>query len=342
MKNNNYLSLFAFLFSLVFMVSCGDDDTPPPGLQVELGEGHVLVLNEGNFTVGNASVTAFDTGGEETIQDLFSQVNERPVGDVLQSAQEAGGKLCLVVNNSGTIEVVDEEHFGVQISITGLNSPRFLLEMDDNRALVTDIDSLISEVDLSNGTIISQIDAGDWSEHITDRVDDVLFTYPNQKKLGIISSVSLTGTIDLPGYPVGMVQTDDDNVWVLCQVNQWDNSLMSLARIDGGSTEVNESYEFAGGSGFGLRMKAYDETLYLMVGDLFKFDYITDSAPELFIEAGTRTLYGLGVDPNNEDVYLSDAKDYAQPGTVDRYNSSGTLIESFASGINPGEFYFYR
>jgi len=326
---------------MLFIFSCGDDETPPLGLQVELEDNYVLVLNEGNFNVGNSSITGYSLSDDEHIQNLFSEVNERPLGDVVQSAANANGKICLIVNNSGTIEVVDEDNFGSEISISGLNSPRHLIALDDDRALVTDIDSLISEVNLSTGTIVSQIDAGDWSEFITQRADDILFSYPNQKKLGVITDLSISSTIELPGFPAAMVQTDDNSVWALCQVMQWDNSQMVLVRIDEGSSEVNESFEFTGGAGFGLRMKAFEETLYLLVGDLFKFEYNSDSAPNLFIEGGDRTLYGLGVDPESEDVYLSDAKDYTQQGTVDRYNSTGTLLDSFTSGINPGEFYFY-
>ena len=59
-----------------------------------------------------------------------------------------------------------------------------------------------------------------------------------------------------------------------------------------------------------------------------------------FVTANGRNLYGMGIEPNSGVVYVSDAIDYVQRGTVYRYREDGSLINSFQAGIIPGEFCF--
>ena len=61
-----------------------------------------------------------------------------------------------------------------------------------------------------------------------------------------------------------------------------------------------------------------------------------------FIANNSNTFYGLGIDPVNQDVYVSDAIDYVQNGIIFRYSSSGSLIHQFNSGIIPGAFLFIQ
>jgi DNA-binding beta-propeller fold protein YncE len=53
-------------------------------------------------------------------------------------------------------------------------------------------------------------------------------------------------------------------------------------------------------------------------------------------------FYGVGVDEISGNVYLSDPKNYQQPGTVFIYDSQKTLLRQFDAGIIPGSFAFRR
>ena len=57
------------------------------------------------------------------------------------------------------------------------------------------------------------------------------------------------------------------------------------------------------------------------------------------IEQGGRLLYGLGISKNS-DIYISDAKNYSQAGTVYRYNSNFSPIDTFDVGIASNCFGF--
>ena len=53
-------------------------------------------------------------------------------------------------------------------------------------------------------------------------------------------------------------------------------------------------------------------------------------------------FYGLGIDPVNSDIYISDAVDYMQKGIVFHYKSDGTKIDSFKTDIIPSYFKFKK
>ena len=45
-------------------------------------------------------------------------------------------------------------------------------------------------------------------------------------------------------------------------------------------------------------------------------------------------------DASNGEIYVSDAIDYLQRGSIYRYSASGNLIDQFKAGIIPGGFCF--
>ena len=87
------------------------------------------------------------------------------------------------------------------------------------------------------------------------------------------------------------------------------------------------------------------DTLYFINGDLYRYAVLSDNDPELFIEtpytgAYTRGFSALGVDPENNNIYLADAIDNVQAGTVYRIHPSGIAMDTFKVGIIPTYFSF--
>ena len=59
-----------------------------------------------------------------------------------------------------------------------------------------------------------------------------------------------------------------------------------------------------------------------------------------FINGNGKLFYSLAVDPNRNEIYVSDAIDYLQRGSIYRYSAAGNLIDQFKAGIIPGGFCF--
>jgi hypothetical protein len=52
-------------------------------------------------------------------------------------------------------------------------------------------------------------------------------------------------------------------------------------------------------------------------------------------------LYGLGIDPKYNEIFVSDAKDFNSNSDVYRFDFSGQLLGKFTSGKITSDFYFY-
>ena len=106
------LSSITFLLFVFLLFSCKTDEekeiTP---VSNESGV-DVIVLNEGNFGSGNASINWYNSSENKIYQHIFKSNNQgRPIGDVVQSMQIIGDKGYIVVNNSQKIEVVNLSDF---------------------------------------------------------------------------------------------------------------------------------------------------------------------------------------------------------------------------------------
>ena len=52
-------------------------------------------------------------------------------------------------------------------------------------------------------------------------------------------------------------------------------------------------------------------------------------------------FYGLGVNPDNGNIWVADAVDYQQKGVFFHYTPDGTLIEQVTAGVIPNGVIFY-
>ena len=91
---------------MVSITSCkkSQDDNGPK--QTTLGKGF-FVINEGNFTVGNASLSFYNYDSAKMTNNLFYKVNGVPLGDVATSMSFHRNLAFIVVNNSGLIYIID-------------------------------------------------------------------------------------------------------------------------------------------------------------------------------------------------------------------------------------------
>ena len=103
MKLNKLILLLSILF-----VAC--EKEAEQGEPTPTGEIRAIVVNEGQFGYGTASITALLENGE-TQQDVFRKLNGRPMGDVAQSMTKIDGRFYVPLNNSKKIEVFDSKTF---------------------------------------------------------------------------------------------------------------------------------------------------------------------------------------------------------------------------------------
>ena len=87
-----------------------------------------------------------------------------------------------------------------------------------------------------------------------------------------------------------------------------------------------------------LKTNAAGTSLYWANGGVFKMDITATSVPTTAFIA--TAVYKVNADPETDIIYVSDAGDFASNGKVYRYQSDGTLVDTFNVGVIPAEFTF--
>ncbi len=137
------MKMLRWLLAACIVAQCACADPPDPVVGVEpmeeLGAQSVLVLNEGLFRRGNASVSLLDVEAGEARLDVLQLLDDRQL-DVLQSAIQLNDSLLLfVVNNTNELLIVGRDDLHERRSFAALGSPRFAASTSDSTCLVTDL-----------------------------------------------------------------------------------------------------------------------------------------------------------------------------------------------------------
>lgn len=344
-----YIHLCILIFALLFSSCKPENNTTPQNLFTG-----VYIVNEGNFTWQNASISFYDFQNRQVKPDIYSAANESPLGDVAYSMTIINKKAYIIVNNSARIVVMNPETAVKSGEITGFNSPRYLLRFSDSMAFVSDLYSpCIWIVNLHKGIISGKINLNKTAENLL-LSDNTLFA-ANWSKLSTplqnnntvmlinITDLTLFKEIEVGTEPNSMVLDKLNRVWVLCSGGFTGNELPSLHCIDHASQQIIKSFVFPTRIPLPSKLciNSTADTLYYLYGDIYKMAIESPILPvNPFIEQNSRLFYGLSINPGNNDIYVSDALDYTQRGTIFRYSALGEAIDSFKAGINPGNFCF--
>jgi DNA-binding beta-propeller fold protein YncE len=339
--------------------SCMDEDLFPITPYNLYGSRGVFVLNEGNYLNGDGSLSYYDLDTHETINQIFSKANGIPLGDVAYSMTIYNGKGYIVVNNSGLINVVDANTLLLLGKIEGLPSPRHMLILNDELALVSDLYArAISIVNPKSMQVIGSIKTGGTSlpyyQHSTEnliKIGNKIYTncWSFDHKVLVIDAetLKLTDSINVGIQPLSMVKDKNNSLWVINDGGYAGNPIgqekPSLMRINTNTNQVALTLSFPSlTDNVGqIATNLTGDSLYFICNHVYKMhinDTVLPSSP--IIVKGNRNFRALGIDPITGDIYVADAKDFMAEGTVFRYKSNGEAIHSFDVGIIPGNFCF--
>ena len=317
-------------------------------------ENGIFVVNEGNYNWSNASVTYIDNKSNTLIQDIFRKSNGRSLGDVAESMKIARNLGYLVINNSNRIEVVSLKDFKSVATISGLNSPRFLEIVDSTKAYVTNLQKSVSVIDLQTNTLSGTIQTNGWTENLI-RYDKYMlvtsigtFADPSSKRRAQILVIdtrtdAIVDSIQTGKEPIGIVIDKKQKVWVLCSGGYDNFEAPSLIRINPELRLVEKTFTFSDPKEVPSRLciNPSGDTIYFLKHGVWQMPVSSASLPaQPLISSAGRLLYGLAIQPSTGHIYVSDAKDYVQNGTVYQYNVNGTLLRQNTAGRIPGAFCF--
>ncbi len=358
-----------WLILLWIAPSCMDDDAIRDFDRLKTTQSSgVFVVCEGNFMYSNASLSFYRPDSQMVWQDVFFNTNSLPLGDVAQSMNMYQQKAYIVVNNSGKIYIIDPKTFQYLGKITNLNSPRYVEFINDRKAYVSDLyDEALHIVDPKNQLKTGRIDCSNSGTLSAQRhpeqmisYQNLLFTncwsYGNEILVFNTQTDQLIDSIVVGIQPQSMVVDQSGMLWVLCDGgfsgSSFGHEPGSLWKINLQSREIVSHWYFGTDelSPRHLRINPSSDSLYFLLqswqgthaqSGLYAMNLSAESLPtQAVIREQQAKFYSLGIDPNNGHIYIGNAKDYSSAGEIYRFDANFQAIDSFASGINPGYFFF--
>ncbi|HEY4875278.1 MAG TPA: DUF5074 domain-containing protein [Puia sp.] len=339
-KNNLLLITIGFLF---FVASCSKKNnviTTPP--KVTTG---VYSLNQGNYGQNNTTITYYDFSTGLPSTDYFANVNHFGLGDTGSDFINYGGKIYIVMNNSGNVAVANA--FTMQFIDTidfknaGVNrGPENIVAYGTN-VFVSSTDGTVAVIDTTALSISKFISVGSNPAQMAVSGTNLYVSntggYSAQfdSTVSVIDLNSLTETSQITvGINPGSIAADNSgNIYVAC-TGDYVTVVPKMVKVNTSSNSVTTSADTAAGI-----VRYYNGNLYVIGGSLglplVRELSTTDfsAIKTNFISDGTTitTPYSLDIDNASGDVYVSDAKDYVLAGEVFCFDKTGTKKFSFST-----------
>lgn len=355
--------ILSFSVALLLQACMSDDDLwESDGPKEPLSSGGLFVVNEGNFTYGNSSLSFYDLEQGEVHHDIFYGINGLPLGDVAHSMTIRDSLGYVVINNSGRIYVIDIKTFEYVGKITGLTSPRYIHFVNEKKAYVTDLYARsIAIVNPLTYEVIGSIPVSNnqsaFFQHSTEQMlqyDKYVYSncwsYDNQILIIDSDLDRVVDSIEVLKQPNSMVLDRNKNLWILCdggfQDSPYGYEAPGLLRIKADSRKVEIIHRFGEGEKPSeLKITGTGDTLYFINKHIFRYVIENSTKPELLLSSPytgsvSGGYYALEVDPVSSHLYVADAIDHLQRGNIYRLSATGVPIDTFSAGISPGAFCF--
>jgi len=284
------------------------------------------------------------------LSDPYFDVNNFPVGDVLQSLAFQGNRGFAVVNNSQRVTVFDRitfEHIG---EIEGCDYPRFMLPVSSSKAFLTNgaMSGQVLIVDLNTLTVSGSVNVGNGPERMT-RTGEIVFVAnsggwlsDNTVSLINASNDSFLDAVTVGDRPIDLVTDATGDVWVLCagvvlydeNWNVTGHTVASLYRLSAdGTVEWSAMIGNEGDHPDDLAISPDGQIVYYNNNGIHSLSVSDPDQPHSTVLNGT--FYSLDVHPETGDLWLTSSPDFItpSPSTVFCYSSTGILKNSWSAGI---------
>jgi DNA-binding beta-propeller fold protein YncE len=353
MDRQAYKILILFL---ICAAGCVKDKPAPPATAHD-AKGDVYIVCEGNFGNGDGTLYSYDPLTDSTWGDIYKAVNGQMLGDVFQSMIRMGDSLYLCVNNSDKVVVLNAADHKLAGTIS-IPKPRYILPTGEGGAYVSTlysnkvytIDSRTLQV-TGSVTLPYQNTEGMCLQQGSVFVSawDTLCNYIYKIDA---ASGSIMQEIKTGGYAPHAVLADREQMlWVLSgNVTRKRNA--ALTRIDPSTGSILKTYLFpASADPLKPVFNPTRDTLYFIQvkydgsaadNGIYRMGIHEAELPAApFIQSAQyQYFWALGIEPGTGNIYVGDPRGFIQKGRVIVYREDGSEINSFSTGLGPGQFYF--
>lgn len=358
------------------IAACGDDEPVQDGGGGQPGggtsaAGRLYVLCEGAMGANQASIDCYDFATGSYRRNVYVEANPHVVlelGDVGNDLQRHGGSLWAVINGSNKVEVMDAATLRRrgQVDIPNCRCVAF----DGGFAYVTsyagpvdDSDGsqrgYVAKVDTATLTVVDTLHVGRQPEGIAVAEGRLYVAnsggycvpgYEHTLSVIDLSAFERRGTLPVAVNPQRIVADSHGMLWVNAAGNYGDIA-PSLCRIDPRTAQVTALDVPVGA------MALRGDSLYIVsnewdfalghgvpasaIVNVCRGEVVSRAAVDAGVLQGMAP-YGVAVHPDTREIFVTDAGDFVNPGTLYCFGRDGQLKWSTRTGNIPGHLTFVR
>jgi YVTN family beta-propeller protein len=346
--------LFTFLLLSTAILGCKKEAPTAPAQGLPTATTGVYVVNQGNFGKSNSSLSFFVPDSNKVYSDVFFAANNRALGDVGNDMVTYEDKGYIVVNNSNKIEIISlDNNKSLGTIVVNGNSPYELAIVSDSKGYITNLyKGTVTSFNPTTYSIIKDgIKVGLNPQGLAVANGKVYVCnsgYGDDSTISVIDPAvdSVVATITVATQPTNIAVDADGNLVVACYGyidynNSANDTPGNITFINPNTNSIIATIPLplsAYGHPSGLAVSAHGYGFIIASNGVAKFD--TKAASILAPIFIPKSPYCIAVDDVTENIYLGDAKDYVQNGTLYSYNKTGLLGDSATVGIIPGTIVF--
>ncbi|SDI00274.1 YncE family protein [Myroides phaeus] len=373
-------NIYLLLFSLILLTSCRKDEMiflsdsstvsiPAPSDQYR----GFYLLNEGNMGMNRASIDLFEYDSGVYTRDIFSERNPnitKELGDVGNDIQIYGKKVYATINVSNFVEVFDVET-GKHIKQIHVPNCRYL-KFKGGKAYVSSYSGkveinpnaeigFVAEIDTLSLEVTRKVVVGYQPEEMVIKGNKLYvansggYRVPNYDTT--VSVVDLTTFTEIKKIDVGInlhrMQMDRNGDIYVSSRGDYYNEEPSLYVIDSNTDKVKQKLDIPISN-----MTIDDDKLYYYATS-YKHNTGQNTISYGILNTNTKQIitdniitdgtdkqilipYGIAVNPETKDIYMTDAQDYVGTGFVYCYSPEGKLKWRTTGGNIPAHFAFIK
>ena len=366
----NRFSSFVLTAAVILTGSCMNSK-PPVGVLPEPGElGRLYILNEGVMGMGNSSIDFYDFADGTYVTDAFPAANPDVtlgLGDTGNDLAVYGGKLWAVMNGSDLVEVMDAstmEHIRAidvpvcrDIAFSGRYA--YVTSWAGNVSDDGDRTGMVYRIDINSLSIAGAVEVGYQPEDIA-ALDGKIYVansggyrfpdYDTTISVIDLETFEVTDTIEVAINLHRMAMDRFGCIYVSSRGNYYDVG-GDVYVIDSKTDTVIGNLGIAASemcvSGDSIYMTSVEwnyttnsNTVSYTLYDVTREEVVSHN----FIADGTdkqiQIPYGIAVNPETKEIFISDAKDYVTPGTLYCFSPDGYVKWQVTTGDIPAHFAF--
>ncbi len=360
MKKRNFAKLLGGLLFTAMCLnfsSCKDEDESVGiGSDATSTDYSCIILNQGNYSESNGSVSILDGKGNIT-NHVYTDANGYALASIIESGFIDNGRLILICNNEDKIEVVNKSNFKKISTIKGIVTPRYGVVLS-NYLFVTSVpdwnkmEGYVYKVDLAAAQIDTFIKLEGQPEGIISQDGKIVVGEGSNVKVINPTTLAVEKTVKGPSALNVKHFTKDanNNVWAsYIGYDQFWNSVGGIAQLNLSKDTIANYTQLdnIAGEGHLSVTPNKSEILYRTVVGAYtpeescgisSFNIASQTPKEVAKGLG---FYGFNVDPKNGDIYTANINGWITNSTLLIYDAQGNVKSNdMTAGVGACRFIF--